>query len=163
EHEQNEKNRRKRPEKFPERSKEKDILLNYCYQIPRRMSWFDQSFDEIGVREMGSDSDSCKKAILDQEVERRDFIHRREPTNKLLQTESASYRDSKKHDDIYWKCRKNNPTNTLYCTISKIVFMCECTEDSLRNGKICNVCKLTKMVNTYILNLFREAAEDAII
>ena len=165
EHEQNEKVRRERPKKFPERSEEEDIfLMNYYYQILRRVAWFDQSFDEIELRERRSGSVTCRNAILDQELERRNLVCGSKPggmTNKEWQTASARGfdRDAKTQADIDWKFRQNNPTNVLYHRVKKIYYMCECTRESLRNGKICNICKLSKMVNVYVLNLFKNAAE----
>ena len=92
EHEQNEKFRRERPKKFAERSEEEDILMNYYYQILRRLSWFDQSFDEIELRERRSDSVTCRNAILDRELERRNLVCGSKPggmTNKEWHTVTA--------------------------------------------------------------------------
>jgi hypothetical protein len=93
EHEQHEKNRREWAKKCRERRKEEDILEHYCYQILRRVPWYDQSFEEIEAR-----------------------------------------------------------TSTRN-------FMCRCTGESLRNGKICDICKLTERANDYMLNMFKDAAE----
>ena len=111
------------------------------------------------------DSNTCKQAI-DKEIERReDLVYGnskyKDITNKERQTVSArgSNRDAKTQVDIDWKFRQNNPMNVLYQRVRKLFYMCECTDKGLRNGKICNVCKLTKMANVYMVNLFRDAAE----
>ena len=56
------------------KSEEEDILMNYYYQILRRLSWFDQSFEEIELRERRSGSVTCRNTILDQELERRNLV-----------------------------------------------------------------------------------------
>ena len=162
EREQYEKDKLEWQGKFSEGCKEEHILVHYCYQILRRKPWRGQSSNIIDVMKGRFDSDICKQAINEEIEKRMDLVYGskyEEIKNKEWQTVSArgSNRDSK----TWAKFRQNNPSNVLYLMARKLLYMCECAEDELRNGKICNVCKLTKMANIHMLNLFRDAAEDA--
>lgn len=145
EHAQNEKNRREWAEKCRERRKEEDILERYCYQILRRVPWYDQSFEEIEARtststrkrerERRSEPDICRRAILDKEIERRHLHHGEMPkgmTNKKWQAVKRNVRgldsEAKKQSDTDWKIKQNNPTGILYYRMNKLFFMCECTD-----------------------------------
>jgi hypothetical protein len=160
ERERHEKDKCEWKEKFSEGCKEEDILVYYCYQILTRKPWRGQSSDMIEVMKGRFDSDTCKQAINEEIEKRMDLIYGskyEEIKNKAWQTVSTrgSNRDSKMQAIF----RQNNPPNVLYLMARKLLYMCECTEDELRNEKICNVCKLTKMANIHMLNLFRDAAE----
>jgi hypothetical protein len=164
EREQHEKEKLDWQGKCQERYKEEDILVYYCYQILRRKPWRGgQPSNMIELMKGRFDSYTCKQAI-NKEIERRmDLVYGskyEEIKNKEWQTVSArgSNRDSKTQA----KFRQNNPTNVLYLMTRNLLYMCECTEDELRNGKICRICKLTKMANIHMLNLFRDTAEDAV-
>jgi hypothetical protein len=166
--EQHEKDKREWKEKFSNGCREEDTLIYYCYQILRQKPWRDQSSNMIKVMKEvmkeGLDTDMCKQAI-NKEIERRtDDVYGsnyEEITNKKWQIVSArgSNKEDKTQADIDWKFRQNNPTNVLCHSVGKLLYMCECTENELRNGNIFKICKLTKMANVYILNLFRDAAE----
>lgn len=164
EREQHEKDKLEWYQKCHERYKEDDILVYYCYQILRRKPKRGQLSNRIEVMKGSFDSDICKQAI-NQEIERReDLLHSGKHsgiTNKEWQTiyGLGSDTDAKTQVDSNWKFRQNSTTNILYHRVEKLLYMCECTEDGLRNGKICKICKLTKTANVYILNLFRDAAE----
>lgn len=65
---------------------------------------------------------------------------------------------AKKQPDTDLRIKQNNPTGILYYRMNKF-FMCECTGESLRNEKICDICKLTKRANNYMLKMIKDAAE----
>lgn len=145
EREQHEKDKLEWHQKCHERYKEEDIFVHYYYQILRQKPWRGQSSNRIEVMKGIFDSDICKQAI-NQEIKRReDFLHDGKHigiTNKEWQTiySRGSNRHAKTQVDADWKFRYNNPTNVLYHRVWKLLYMCDCTEDGLRNGKICKIC-----------------------
>jgi hypothetical protein len=57
------------------------------------------------------------------------------------------------------KLKFNNSTWVLEHRISRMAFRCYCTGEGIRNGRVCKICKLSKKVDDYMLNLFKDAAE----
>ena len=56
--------------------------------------------------------------------------------------------------------QRNTPTAILHKRADKLYCMCRCTGESLRNGELCEICKLTKGVESYMMSLFKEAARE---
>ncbi len=58
-----------------------------------------------------------------------------------------------------WKIRNKAPTRILHRRVDKLSYMCDCTGE-FKEWRICEVYKLTRDVESYMMNRFKEAAEE---
>jgi hypothetical protein len=70
------------------------------------------------------------------------------------------HREIKKesNDDLDLKYH-GSATGIFNDRVDKLHYMCYCTGRDIRNGRVCKICKLSKKVDEYMLNLFKDAAE----
>jgi hypothetical protein len=147
-----------------EAKENEDPIEHYAYKILGRTPWYEQIFEDYDEKE------SEMKRHMDQAIAaylKDNEIWVRQPRKKSLKELEAAKRESRRlmkeirrENKLDDKLKEMTPTRILDKKVSKLRSMCCCTGESLRNGELCDICKLTKGVDSYMMNLFKEAAEE---
>ena len=142
--------------------KEEDLIEHYAYRILHESPWYEQSFEENGeieseVKKRSIEaSDALLKEIMDEEYPP-EHMTKKEQQALIRETKRrAKERGRENQQNLI--LRRNTPTAILHKRADKLYCMCRCTGESLRNGELCEICKLTKGVESYMMSLFKEAA-----
>ena len=138
-----------------EQKQDEDLIEHYAYKILREKPDYERSFeenDEIQSEINRFNSQRTEKTSKLFELETKGDISERESNRRLREMRR---RYEQEHILI-----ENAPTGILHRRVDKLHYMCRCTGESLRNGELCEVCKLTKNVESYMMSLFKEAAKE---
>jgi hypothetical protein len=159
-----------------EAKEREDIIEHYCYRIRGVIPYYELTFEEkqrLNSRAKSATVDSNSIRITEEKQEDNQWSEtakilyfQKKPegmTDKEWQAERREARKLRrelmKERDADMRLWQHNATGVLGHRVDRLRFMCNCTGKDIRNGRICKVCKLTKKVDNYMLDLFKSAAE----
>jgi hypothetical protein len=158
------------------KSKEnEDLIERYCYDIRGIIPWYDITYDEKEsllarrVEAAAKSTELTEQQQEDQEFQRTlEILYRTKKPEGMSDKEwAAKKREARKlrreikkeNDDDFELKYQGSATGIFNDRVGKLHYMCYCTGRDIRNGRVCKVCKLSKKVDEYMLNLFKDAAE----
>lgn len=142
-----------------ERQRQKETPIErYCNDILGIKPDYKMTFEEHKHLEKDSWNERCEE--MDQIDRYEDFFYEKPDgmTNKEWREKKRLIKLKRKQRESDLEFQITSSPNWLIKeTIDKI--QCRCTAEGLRNGIVCDTCKLLVKVNDYMMNLFKDAAE----
>lgn len=154
--------RRKWEESCKEAMEKEDPIERYCYLIRDEVPWYEESFEDY--EDGYEDHWKGRIKLTDNEIATRVFFHKKPEgmTDKEWKNEKKKRRRLNAHnvkqEEVDRRLvHKNSPYWLFWDTLKKID--CRCTGEGMRNGMICDTCKLLKKCHNDLIRLFKDAAE----
>lgn len=141
-----------------ERKQKETQIERYCNQILGVKPDYEMTFEENSRLEQENWNDRCKG--MDEYHQERDFIHEKPDgmTVKEWKEKKRLIKLERKQKERDLELEITSTPNWIIVeTIQKV--KCDCMAEGLRNGVMCDTCKLLVKVNEYMMNLFKDAAE----
>ena len=153
-----------------EEQRDDKLLSRYCRRIMGVKADFELTFEEY-VKLQEARENAMRKGTdslmdrLEREVSLRNstYIPKGMTKTAWLKQKRRKIREMKEMDkqrrfDQEYK-RKMVPYNVLVDELEDVFLYCECSAESIRQGKFCVICRLFVNVHKYMLALFSDAAE----
>jgi hypothetical protein len=152
------------PKDCAKAKKEEDLIEHYAYKILHETPWYELSFeenDEIDseVERLSIEASDALLKEINDEAHPPEHMTKKEQQALIKETKRRA-KERVRENQQNLILRRNTPTAILYKRANKLYYMCQCTGESLRNGELCEICKLTKGVESYMMSLFKEAARE---
>jgi hypothetical protein len=159
--------RREWLEESRELIKQEEDIERYCYGIRKENPIYEMSFEEYlkhkqGILNLRASRIQQISNKIDAEasgflaVKPKGMTHKQWTQEKRRRKRLEKEKEKQAEDDRKLE-RDTNPLHLFSKRIDKIG--CRCIGEEIRQGKICETCKLIVKVDNYLLDLFRHASE----